>query len=186
MLNVTSTWRFLWAAQQTVWCNVHQCYLYLANSYLSPAVYIPLTCNVFPLDIPLKCNVCPLYIPLTSPYNVCPLFTGWISHTHTDGHSDIWTFWGDSSQIKTVANIRWQCTDPLSLIVIVNCTPGESKPSRLNVKRNKTTSANRANNCVMWFSSIVDSNSFLLGLNIVKPESKAPTQVQQSPHKKKN
>ena len=32
--------RFLWAAQQTMWCNVHQCDLHLANSYLSrPCIF---------------------------------------------------------------------------------------------------------------------------------------------------
>ena len=84
---ITSTQRFLWAAQQTVWCNVHQCDLHLANSYLSPVVhsshlYIPLTCNVNPpyipftfnvrpLSLPFTWNGRPLYIPLTC--NVCPL-----------------------------------------------------------------------------------------------------------------
>ena len=84
--------RFLWAAQQTVWYNVHQCDLETAIcTFLSHVLSVPstlllhvmsipctllslvmsvpypflLTCNGCPLYIPLNCNVYPHYIPFT-------------------------------------------------------------------------------------------------------------------------
>ena len=41
-------WRFLWAAQQTMWCNVHQCDLHLANS--PHVMSIPCTFHLYCLS----------------------------------------------------------------------------------------------------------------------------------------